>query len=257
MSSAAELHMLYRIGNAPVNPFPYPHFYVRDVFPPDFYAELQRHMPPREALSPISEVRHVAPTYGKTRSVLILDPESVGKMPEPLRRFWAQTAQMLLDGSLGHLLMSKFAQPIETRFAGQANLEFSDEALLVQDYPNYALGPHTDAPSKVFSLLFYLPADDSQPHLGTSIYVPKEVGFTCPGGPHHPVERFHRMTTMPYVPNSAFGFVKTPNAFHGVETVTKADAQRTLLLYDIRYRAPQAAAPAPQTPAVPTAQFKF
>lgn len=256
MSSAAELHLLYRIGNAPVNLFPFPHFYVRDVFPADFYAELVKHIPPREALSPINEVRAVSPEYGKTRSVLILDRESVGKLAEPLRGFWAQTAQMLLDGSLGHLLMNKFAQTIETRFAGQANLQFGDEALLVQDYANYMLGPHTDSPAKVFSLLFYLPEDDWQPHLGTSIYVPKDPAFTCPGGPHHPFSKFHRMMTMPYVPNAAFGFVKTPNAFHGVEPVADEDLQRTLLLYDIRVSAQPAPQPQP-APAGPTAQFKF
>jgi len=256
MSTAAELQMLYRIGNAPVNPFPFPHFYVRDVFPADFYADLLRHIPPREALAPASEVPAAGTASGEARRALILDQPSVAKLAEPLRSFWAQTAQMLLDGSLGHLLMSKFAQTVETRFAGQTNLQFGDEALLVQDAQHYAAGPHTDAPSKVFSLLFYLAPDDSKPHLGTSIYVPKEVGFTCPGGPYHPVERFHRMLTMPYAANTVFGFVKTPNAFHGVEAVTEADARRTLLLYDIRVRIPQAAQ-APQSPAGPAAQFKF
>lgn len=256
MSSSAELQMLYRIGNAPVNPFPYPHIFVRDVFPADFYAELLRHIPPRDALSPISKVRSVSEAYGKTRSVLILNEEWIGRLPERLRGFWAQTAQMLLSGNLGPLLMNKFAQVVESRFAGQTNLEVSDEALLVQDYANYSLGPHTDTPSKVFSLLFYLPADDSQPHLGTSIYVPRDPAFTCPGGPHHQFDGFYRMLTMPYLPNCAFGFVKTPNAFHGVEPVAEGDVQRTLLLYDIRCRVPEPNQAA-FAPAASAAQFKF
>ena len=42
------------------------------------------------------------------------------------------------------------------------------------DLTNYALGPHTDAVSKVVTLLIYLPQDDSQARYGTSIYAPKD-----------------------------------------------------------------------------------
>lgn len=245
--------MLYRIGNAPINPFPFPHIFVRDVFPADFYAEILRHIPPRDALSPISKVRNVSEVYGKTRSVLILNDDSIGQLAEPLRGFWGGVGKMLLARNLGPMLVSKFGQVIDGRFAGQPGIEISDEALLVQDYTDYSLGPHTDSPAKVFSLLFYLPSDDTRPHLGTSIYVPKDPGFACPGGPHHAIEKFERVLTMPYVPNAAFGFVKTPIAFHGVEPVAAHDSERTLLLYDIRIRSGHAA----QRPATPTAQFKF
>ena len=55
----------------------------------------------------------------------------------------------------------------------------------------------------LFRLLFYLPADARFARHGTSIYVPKEPGFVCPGGPHHEFEKFERMATMPFLPNSA------------------------------------------------------
>ncbi len=38
---------------------------------------------------------------------------------------------------------------------------------------------------------------------------------------------------MPYLPNAMFAFMKTPNAFHGVEPV-EGQAVRELLLFDIR-----------------------
>jgi len=246
--------MLYRIGNAPVNPFPYPHIFVRDVFPADYYAELQRNLPPRDALVPLGEARNtVAGNYSPRRSVLLLNEESIGRLEEPFRSFWKRVGKMLVAASLGPMLVDKFGQILDSRFSGQTNLAISDEALLVQDYAGYSLGPHTDSPSKVFSLLFYLPADDARPYLGTSIYMPKDSGFSCPGGPHHAFDRFERVLTMPYVPNAAFGFVKTPNAFHGVEPMAEADGHRTLLLYDIRVHAQ----PVTRTAAAPTAQFKF
>jgi hypothetical protein len=61
------------------------------------------------------------------------------------------------------------------------------------------------------------------------------------------------MLTMPYLPNSLFGFLKTQNSFHGVEPVKEVDVQRNLLLYDIRAHVQRAA----QLPAAnPAAQFK-
>lgn len=249
--------MLYRIGNAPINLYPFPHVYVRDVFPADFYAELLGHLPPSDAFSPLSKVRSMGSDgYDKTRAVLVLTPEHVGKLAEPYRGFWERTARMLLSGNLGNLLSGKFGQFLQMRFQDQGKVEFVDEALLVRDSQNYALGPHTDTPAKVFAFLFYLPTDDSKSHLGTSIYVPKDPAFTCPGGPHHGFEGFDRMLTMPYLPNSLFGFLKTSNSFHGVERVNDVDVRRNLLLYDVKVKAgPQAATPPGSSG--PAARFSF
>ena len=86
---------------------------------------------------------------------------------------------------------------------------------------------------KVITLLFYLPKDESQRHLGTSIYLPKDREFRCPGGPHYSREGFERIVTMPFLPNSLFVFLKTNNSFHGVEPVQDPDTRRWLLLYDL------------------------
>jgi hypothetical protein len=247
--------MLYRIGNATVNPFPFPHIYVRDVFPAEFYAGLLRHLPSREAFSPLSVARPMSSdVYDQTRTVLPLTPESVATLAQPYRGFWEDVTRMLLGGSFGNLLFGKFGQFIQNRFARQDGVDFYDEALLVRDAENYALGPHTDSPSKVLAFLFYLPEHDSQPQFGTSIYVPKDRTFTCAGGPHYPFDRFDRMLTMPYLPNTLFGFLKTQNSFHGVEPIKEEGIQRNLLLYDVRVRLqPLTSRSAADT----TVQFKF
>ena len=61
MSSNAELHLLYKIANAPLNVFPFPHLYIRDVFPADYYAELQSMLPDPRSMVTISEARPVSP----------------------------------------------------------------------------------------------------------------------------------------------------------------------------------------------------
>lgn len=134
-------------------------------------------------------------------------------------------------------------------------MQFDYEALVIQDRTNYKLGPHTDMPAKVLSLLFYLPADDSMPHLGTSMYLPTDPTFTCDGSTHYDFKGFQRLLTMPYVRNTLFAFMKTPNAFHGVEPVTEPGVERALLLYDIK-TAKTTTAPLPARPAASTT-FSF
>ena len=47
-------HVIYKLRNAAIAPYPYPHFYVRDVFPADFYAQLLDALPPDEGYAPLA-----------------------------------------------------------------------------------------------------------------------------------------------------------------------------------------------------------
>ena len=50
---------------------------------------------------------------------------------------------------------------------------------------------------------------------------------------HYPHEHFHKVITMPFVPNSAFCFIKTNNSFHGVEKLAMKDTDRWTLQYNL------------------------
>jgi hypothetical protein len=69
------------------------------------------------------------------------------------------------------------------------------------------------------------------------------------------------MATMPYLPNSLFAFVKTPNSFHGVEPIRETGIRRDLLLYDIKVQNPpelqQQATAAPKPATSPVSNFTF
>ena len=246
MFSDAELILAYNVANASIRIFPYPHIYVENVFPPKFYAEIQRNIPDPSAMIPIEQAR---PVMGyKERFVLEIAGDQVQTLPDTQKTFWKDFSGWLLSGRFLNLMMQKFNPFLQQRFKGAQGLTFHNESLLVEDITKYALGPHTDSPRKVLTFLFYLPKDDLQSHLGTSIYVPRDGTFTCPGGPHYPFDKFQRVTTMPFKPNALFAFVKTENSFHGVEPVTDPDTKRWLLLYDIYVRQPaQQPLDAPQT----------
>ena len=255
MFSSAEMQLIYNVANAPIQMFPYPHIVVRDVFPADFYRRMRENLPPRDAYKTLKELGRVQGKDTDTRTVFPLVRDAVAALPEPCRSFWHETAEWLLGGSFGKIVLQKFAPLLAQRFPNPQAVPFDQEVLVIQDSTNYSLGPHTDVPQKVLSFLFYLPADDSHSHLGTSMYLPRDPAFTCPGGPHHGFEKFIRLLTVPYVPNTLFAFMKGPNSFHGVEPILEPGIERALMLYDIYV---EEAAVAPVTPAaMARTQFSF
>jgi hypothetical protein len=254
MSSYAEQHLVYRLSNLPVNGFPFPHFHVADVFPADFYARLLASFPDAASMPRLKDVRPVGNVYSEQRLCIPLDPTHVARMPEEKRAFWEESAPWLLGEAILRALMTRFSPWLDERFKACADVPFSNEILLVDDYTRFSLGPHSDSPRKVLTLLFYLADDHRQEHLGTSIYVPKEPGFSCNGGPHYPFDRFERMYTVPFRPNSLFGFVKTAKSFHGVEPIAvNGTSRRRLMLYDINVPAQFGLGVAPGTQAAQVA----
>lgn len=242
MSSSAELHLTYKIVNAPLSGYPFPHLYIRDAFPADYYARMLSMLPDPARMVTIAQARAMPPGAYKERFVLTFGGEQFAALPDEQREFWGELHGWLVGGSFRQRMIDHFRGLLAQRFKGQM-VAFFDEALLVEDTTNYSLGPHSDAPRKVITFLFYLPKDESQRHLGTSLYVPKDRDFRCQGGPHYPHDRFDRVWTMPFLPNSLFIFLKTDTSFHGVEPVQDPDTRRWLLLYDIYHQlaSPQAA----------------
>lgn len=234
-SGAVEEHVIKRIANAPVREYPYPHLYVSDVFPAEYYAALRRNWPDPKNLTRLDETGRVPKGVFAERFILPLTAASMETLPNEIRPFWEGLASWMLQGSFANLVFSRFEREARERFGvSWADVEFAHEALVVRDHTDYALGPHTDHPDKVLSLLFYCPDDDSKKHLGTSIYKPIDPSFRCAGGPHYPHEMFKRVMTMEYRPNALFAFFKNDRAFHGVEPIRDAHVSRDLILYDIR-----------------------
>lgn len=201
-------HLAYKIANAPLRPFPFPHIYVQNVFPWPFYAELLDNLPP--------EGDYSAASYKNRRfaNPTILDAFS-----------------LLHSAEFGNIAVAPFRQHIHSRFNGSPHQTHSD-LRLVRDSENYSIGPHTDAPWKILSYLFYLPPDDSLYEHGTSIYLANDPAFRCKGGPHHHPREFTRIFTAPFMPNSLFAFFKTDYSFHGVEPIT-IPCQRDVLLWNL------------------------
>jgi hypothetical protein len=236
MSESAEEHVIYRIATAALRPYPFPHIYVENVFPAAYYGALRRNWPRAGELVPLESTGRVSKGAYPERFVMPLRDRELAMLPGERREFWhALAGWMLASERLRSAVLDKFEPHLGERFGGTLDRAgLSHEVLVLRDHTNYALGPHTDSPSHVISLLFYCPEGHTHADLGTSIYVPVDPAFRCEGGPHYPHENFHKMATMEYRPNTLFAFLKTDRSFHGVDRIGESDVLRDLILYDIQ-----------------------
>ncbi|HSD41823.1 MAG TPA: hypothetical protein VLD36_08140 [Burkholderiales bacterium] len=229
MSFDAENHVVYRIANAPLLTYPFPHFYVESVFPDDFYRELRARLPEAAAYTRIDETGGVTKGAYQERSVcslLDLEEHDAGS-------FWADLNSWMMSQRFAHVVTGKFRDGIVARYGADAELKMRMDCQLVRDVSRYAISPHTDTPTKLVSLLFYLPPDQKLSHLGTSIYAPKAAEMRFDPSSHLPFDAFKKVTTMPFRPNSLFGFLRTDRSFHGVDRINDEEVVRDLLLYNI------------------------
>jgi len=225
MSSGVEAHVLARLAAAPIRREPFPHVIVDEVFPPDFYESIIDHWPEGESWRPLSESGRVT-GYSAARQVVLMDEAGYARLDAQRRQFWA--------GEVGAwLLGQEFRLQALKRF-DLGTPDTGGDALVVSDRTTYAIGPHTDAPHRIVSLLFYLPEDATFRRFGTSFYEPLDSAFRCAGGLHHPFERFRRVTTVEFVPNRLVAFPKSDRCFHGVERVDLPGIDRRLLIYNVR-----------------------
>lgn len=239
MSSAVEDHVLARIMAAPIKRLPSPHFYIDGVFPDDYYRDLLANMPSDADFTCLGDTGRVPKGAYRERFVFLPKKDDIDTLPSDKRAFWHDFSKWLYGERFFRSMVGKFAQNAATRFAGKLDaVQLTSEVLVVRDRTNYAIGPHTDAPHRFLSMLFYCPPDASREHLGTSLYMPLDRKFTCEGGPHYDFDKFVKVDTMPYRPNSMFCFVKTDTSFHGVEPIKDPDIARDIILYDIRIANP-------------------
>lgn len=236
MSSAVEEHVLQRIAASVVSRTPFPHCVVDAVFPSDFYESIIDYWPHEPSWEPLAESGRVGKGAYPQRHVVLMNELGFARLDGGRRVFWESVAAWLLGSRLRALLIDKFAADLDASGFGAPVENTVGDALIVSDRTDYAIGPHTDAPHRVASLLFYLPEDATFRRFGTSFYTPRDPAFRCRGGPHHPFGPFTRTATMEFLPNRLVMFPKSDRCFHGVERVDLRGVERRLLIYNVRRR---------------------
>lgn len=231
MTTSLAAHLSDKIRNASIRRDPFAHLVIDDVFPEDVYAELRQRLPATEYFRRFKDSGRVDDTYSPHR--LAFAPAQLDRLTGAARTFWTALFAEVTAREFTAAIIDKFATDLKFGDT-DGDVRIATETCLMRDQTGYELGPHTDSTAKLVSLLFYLAPDDAHPELGTSLYLPKDRGFFCPGGPHHPFELFDRIATVPYRPNSLMAFAKSERSFHGVEPVSDTSLHRDLLFVDLR-----------------------
>lgn len=209
-----QQHVIEALQEGEYSCDPFPLFFAQNVFPDDCYAEIQKYLDQEHAY-------HARKFANRTFADKVEIPGLEFMHEKP---FFIE-------------MLSLFDPELKRDFGGRKTA-FYHELRLVRDTQNYKIGPHTDAPWKVLSLLFYLPPDDSKKDLGTSIFVPRDREFRCAGGPHYPFPPFEEVGRAPFLPNTCLGFWKTDQSFHGVHPIA-VPVRRDVLLYNIYQKVAQ------------------
>ncbi len=239
-------HVIDRLRAAEIIPEPYPHYYLENVFPADYYQSLLRHLPESIVYRNLYAVTDLKLDNFRHRDQRDFDKGWTDPLPAVLKTFWDDFHQWFLGPALAQAVLHSFAAALRERFGAEESWpDISVEGQLIRHRAGYFLGPHSDLYSKLVVLLLYLAPDESGLHLGTSIFRHKDPGFTCPQGTHYSFADFMKVKTVPYKPNSLLAFLRTDRSFHGVEPLSEQDVtvgNRDLIqyvLYDKQVRAAQ------------------
>ena len=235
LSTSPLFHLAERLRAAEVVPEPYPHFCLENVFPDAYYQAMLRHVPESAHYQNLYEVTDLKLDHFRHRDQRDMSPGWTETMAPEIRAFWDDFSDWFLGPELAVAVLRSFGGPLRERFGDEPGWPaVAVEAQLIRHREGYFLGPHSDLWSKIVVELFYLARDESAAHLGTSIYRPKDPGFSCPKSLHHPFEDFIKVETAPYRSNSLLAFLRSDRSFHGVEPLKKEDVascDRDLIQY--------------------------
>jgi hypothetical protein len=211
-----------RIAQGPLDPEPAPNFYIEEVFPPDLYREMLTRLPGDEALDFIVHPDAVTGDGRVTRKLMDFTEPTLERLAPEHRDFWRGMMAVFTSTTLQDALAEKFRPALEAQF-GADRPAMVTTPLLYRDYPGYRIGVHPDAATKIATLQFYLPADESQIHLGTTFHQRTAQGF-------------RELKTNPFKPNSAYGFVRTDGSWHSVKELGPHEAIRNSIALTVYHR---------------------
>jgi biotin operon repressor len=228
-------HVVAAIDDAPTLSEPFTHCVVDEVFPAEFYEDLLDYWPDPEVFLEIAATGRVKPGAYPERGVIDLAASSIPISEEGVRKFWIGVYESgFRSGAVIDAALRKFRAEIGHRSNELRGRGVTVDTLLVSDRTNYRIGPHTDNPAKLLTLLFYLADDSAFGRFGTSLYVPLDAQFRCRGGPHYDFASFRRAKVVEYLPNRLLLFPKSDRCFHGVEALDLVGFERKLIICDLR-----------------------
>ena len=231
------------VEQSPLKTSPFHHFRMVDVFPPDVYQLMTTNLPAREAYHNLKHKDADLPDGTSTRKMFEFFEEQFAKLPREQAEFWAGIRDVLYDGRVRRAIFSKLRVPIESRIGCEngdlvlrgtswEDVEAYPRPALYRDEAGYKITPHPDSPLKIVTVQFYLPTDNSQRNLGTSLYRSR-TGMERIAAPL--AGKFKTVRQFDFIPNSGYAFGVTQDSIHGRPPISgKKGLRHSILLFYLR-----------------------
>jgi hypothetical protein len=190
---------------------PFYHLRFDRVFPEDFYAEMLHAMPMAEdyrAMSGKSKMGSSRLDGKPTRAKIDLFPEYIRHLPPNKRVVWDLAGRVLRSKELEAAFVQRLAPGLQRRFGEKfAKVRMYPVPILTRDIAGYRIFKHTDSLWKGVTVQFYLPPDNSTPHIGTIFHDVLPTG------------RKPKKAQMPFSPNTGYAFAVADNTWHSADPV--------------------------------------
>lgn len=226
-AAVREVHE--RICAASIRGEPFTHSFIEQVLPAHVFEGVMRYWPDAGLFD--REERRTNHFFIKSTDM----PAVIRRMEAESANFW-RAACPVLD-SVNSALASHFDPALRTRFGdGYAEkMNFYGRWNLMLDRVDEDYSIHVDSPPIAVAGILYLPNDDSQEGLGTVMYAHRDPEFRHCGAHFFSSKQEREMFTevgrSPFKPNAMFSFANNAKAFHGVDTLTRAEEERRSILF--------------------------
>lgn len=236
-SQRVHQNLLYRIRASQIKTYPFSHFYGESVFDSLTSRRIREFWPSNDLFVSIANTSRVSAGRYEQRNMLPINT-LIQRLPtnSPSSRFWS-TFNSAVGGDefLCEVLEWLWPEIKKVRELPE-KISIYSELVLTEDSVGYSIGPHTDAPSRLITMLFYVPEGSDSADAGTSIYVPKRPDdYKTISAVHRDPDDFNEVFCVPFLRDAFVGFVVGPRSFHGVAPVSVLKTPRRQIQYTIRF----------------------
>jgi hypothetical protein len=230
--------LVTKVSQAPLDRDPFCHMYFEQILPASLYPSLLSKLPPADLYSPLNLRKWARADGTSTRDMFYLTPENLAKLPHEVGPVWRSVLNALTDRYFKRALFARLAPDMAERFGVSEDrvpdLECVYDLSLVRDTEDYRIKPHPDGLNNLVTMQFYLPEDESNLGLGTSVYRRQKKLL---GSSFEEVKRF------PFKPNSAYAFAVSdgPNrtSWHGRDWLSGFTGVRNTMILSFRQTTPR------------------
>ena len=219
MKSISQIELLKNMEesiarNSSSSSHPFPFFYTTNLFPHIFYKNIISMMPDLHQYERSDQRRTTnRNSLEFRRRINLTEKISTSRLNGQQLNFWKFLSNTLSSTKFSSIIKKEFAPQLARRYR-TSYPKTRTRIELISDLNGYEIKPHTDAPHKIMTILFYFPETLEQTNLGHTFmnleYMdlqkrPKQLSF----------ELFKTYSEIPFLPNSMLAFMKTNNSFHG------------------------------------------